>query len=69
MKARVIITDDGQIRLFIEEGTFEEGKKKIEDFLAWLEAEGLAVESQSQVEQHRHDDQSDQVYDHEGVKN
>jgi hypothetical protein len=57
MKARVIITDDGQVQLFIEEGTFEEGKKKIQDFLAWLEAEGLALESRSDVEQHRHDDE------------
>jgi hypothetical protein len=55
MKARVVITADGQISVFVNEGTLETGRQAIERFFADLAAQDVAVEWDGKVEQHRHE--------------
>jgi hypothetical protein len=54
MKARIIIVN-GQVSVFVEEGTFEEGKTAIADLYAQLGAAGIQFDTVSAVERHRHD--------------
>ena len=58
MKARVVILPDGQISVFVDEGTFESASPELEKFFKNLSASGVKIESLSQAEQHRHDGQS-----------
>lgn len=53
MKARVVITADGQIS--VNEGTLETGREAIKRFFADLAAQDVAVEWDGKVEQHRHE--------------
>lgn len=62
MKARVIITQDGKVAFFVDEGTLEDGKLAIEGLVKTLQADGVEFDSIGQVEQHRH--AADQVHDH-----
>lgn len=55
-KARVIITGDGQIGLFIDEGSYAEGKEKIDALLQYLAAAGVQLEDITPVEQHKAED-------------
>jgi len=57
MKARIVILPTGQISVFVEEGSFEDGRLAIARLLAELEAQGFDFESVSDVEQHRHESQ------------
>lgn len=56
MKARIVITLDGQVQVVTQEGSYEGGKLAIEKLLAAIKAQGLAIELTGPVEQHRHDD-------------
>ena len=62
MKARVVILPNGQVSVFVDEGTFETAAPELEKFFKELGASGIKIESLSQPEQHRHD------YQHEHVK-
>lgn len=64
MKARVVITADGQIALFTDEGGFESGKVQIERLLKALKLDGVQFSEVGQVEQHRHDGQEVQAHTH-----
>jgi hypothetical protein len=55
MQARVVVTRDGEVSVFVDEGTLETGRQAIERFFVELAAEGLAVEWDGKVEQHRHE--------------
>jgi hypothetical protein len=57
MKARVVILPDGQISVFVDEGTFESASSELEKFFKNLSASRVKIESLSQTEQHRHDGQ------------
>ena len=57
MKAKIVVLPTGQISVFVEEGSFEDGKLAIARLLSELEAQGLDFESVSDVEQHRHEAQ------------
>lgn len=56
MKAKIVITLDGQVSVVIEDGTFEAGRGAIEKLMSQLQAAGLDMALIGQVEQHRHDD-------------
>lgn len=56
MKAQIVVTLDGEIQVITREGNFEEGRLAIEQLLATLKAQGVNVELDGPVEQHRHDD-------------
>ena len=58
MKARVVITADGQVSVFVNEGTLETGREAIECFFVDLAAQDVAVEWNGKVEQHRHERES-----------
>jgi hypothetical protein len=62
MKARVVITADGQVSVFVDEGTLETGREAIERFFAALAAQDVAVAWDGKVEQHRHE--TEQVTSH-----
>ena len=62
MKARVVITADGQVSVFVDEGILETGRQAIERFFANLAAQDVRVAWDGKVEQHRH------VHEHEAVK-
>jgi len=64
MRAKIVILPTGQISVFVEEGSFEDGRLAIARFLAELEAQGLDFESVGQAEQHRHADQTLEVKRH-----
>lgn len=55
MKVRIVVTNDGQVSLFSEDGTFSEGKEKLELMLKYFQAQGIELSDIGQVEQHRHD--------------
>jgi hypothetical protein len=55
MKARVVITADGQVSVFVDEGTLETGREAIERFFAAMAAQDVAVAWDGKVEQHRHE--------------
>jgi hypothetical protein len=61
MKARIVITDDGKISLYVDEGTLEEGKRKIERLLSDMTAEDIKFEKIGAVEQHRHEHNREEV--------
>lgn len=56
MKARIVITLEGEVSIVTAEGSFEEGQQKINEILAGLKAQGINLDLVGQVEQHRHDD-------------
>jgi len=64
MKARIAILPTGQVSIFVDEGTLETGAKAIEQLLAELDAQGVAFDSVSAVEQHRHDDHKVEEHSH-----
>jgi hypothetical protein len=55
VKARVVITADGQVSVFVNEGTLETGREAIERFFANLAAQDMRVAWDGKVEQHRHE--------------
>ena len=57
MKARIVIVD-GKVSVFVEEGSFEEGKSAIAGLMASLGAQGIQFDAVSTVERHRHDDET-----------
>jgi len=57
MKARIAITADGKMGVFVEEGTLEEARPKLQALFALLEANDIVFDSIDDVEQHRHDDE------------
>ncbi len=56
LAARVVVTLDGKVSVITTEGTFEDGKGKIEGLLAQLGAQGLTITLERPIESHRHDD-------------
>lgn len=52
---RVVVLPGGQLQIFGDTGTFAETKQATEHILALLQAQGLPVQMQGQVEQHRPD--------------
>ncbi|MDP2779771.1 hypothetical protein [Devosia sp.] len=55
MKVRVTI-QNGRINIAVEEGTLEEGAVKIREIERILQAQGITLADEGEVEQHRHDD-------------
>lgn len=64
MKARIVITQDGQIGLYTEEGTFEQGVEKLAALLAALQAQGVQLVEVGEPEQHRHDGEHVHAHTH-----
>ena len=60
---RIVITDDGEIGFFAEDGTFDQGKQNITVLIALLQAEGIEFESIGPVERHRHSDEMAHLHD------
>ena len=57
MKARIIITPDGQLSAFIDEGSFDEGKVKLARLISQLSELGIAFDFIGEPEQHKHDNE------------
>ena len=55
MKARVVITAEGQVSVFVDEGTLEAGREAIERFFAAMAAQDMTIAWDGKVEQHRHE--------------
>jgi len=55
MKIRIIITPDGEIGFFADEGTFDQASEKLEMLKQDLQALGLALTDIGKIEQHKHD--------------
>ena len=68
MQVRVIVTREGQVRIFIERGTFAEGKVKLERLLGDLTAAGVELVEVGDVEQHVHGPE-EHVHTRAGVEN
>jgi len=64
MQARVVITPDGKVSVFTEQGTFEQGKERIEKLLKTLGLEGVEFDEVGEVEQHRHDHEHAHAHKH-----
>ena len=60
---RIVITDDGQIGFFAEDGSYQQGKQNIATLIALIQAQGIEFESIGQVEQHRHTDEMATLHD------
>ena len=57
-----MILPDGKLSVFIAEGTFAEGKVKMEKMLSDLGLDGLEFSEVGQVEQHKHDTEHAHVH-------
>jgi len=70
MKARVVITAEGQVSVFVDEGTLGTGQEAIERFFAAMAAQDVAVAWDGKVEQHRHEHEpvTSHVHAHEGAR-
>ena len=55
MKARVVITAEGQVSVFVDEGTLETGREASERFFAAMAEQDVAIAWDGKVEQHRHE--------------
>jgi hypothetical protein len=55
MLADIIISPDGAIQVITREGSFAEGKEKVESILEDLRASGMNVSAETKFEQHRHE--------------
>jgi len=55
MEIQVVITNEGKLSIFSKEGTFLEGKEKIDLLLQILKAQGVEFDLIGDVEQHTHD--------------
>jgi len=55
MQAQICISLDGTVTIVTREGTFEQGRERIEALLGTLRAQGLEVRLERPIEQHRHD--------------
>ena len=60
---RIVITDDGQIGFFAEDGSYQQGKQNIAALIALIQAQGIEFESIGQVEQHRHTEEMTTLHD------
>lgn len=69
MQGRIVVMPDGRLGLFVDEGSFEEGKQAILRLLAELKAAGIEVEAVGEVERHRHTYEtvaiSEELHDHQ----
>lgn len=54
--ARIAITPDGKIAVFVDEGTLADAEPKLKALFELLQAGGLTLDEIDPVEQHRHDD-------------
>jgi hypothetical protein len=55
MKARVFVLPNGEIQIFVDEGTFAEAQVATRAIVARLGAEGVPAEIVGAIEQHRAD--------------
>ena len=55
MKIRMFALPGGRIEVFVDEGTFEEAKMATEAIFQRMQANGLPVELNGKIEQHRDD--------------
>lgn len=62
VKAKIVITQDGQVGIFTQDGTFLNGKEAIEKFFAKLQVAGVKFSEVGEVEQHRHDNEAAYQY-------
>ena len=60
---RIVITDEGEIGFFAEDGSFDQGKGNIAALIALLQAGGIEFESIGPVERHRHGDEMARLHD------
>jgi hypothetical protein len=59
LKARIVITPDNQLSVFVDEGTFEEASTAAKNLVTQL---GAVIVSAGEPEQHRHDGDVRHVY-------
>lgn len=62
MKARIIISPDGTLQAYIDEGSYEEGKAKLEMLIVELNGLGIRFAEIGEVEQHRHDQEHSHIH-------
>jgi hypothetical protein len=59
VKARIVITQEGTLTVFVDEGTFEEASAAAKNLVTQL---GAVIVSAGEPEQHRHDGDVRHVY-------
>jgi hypothetical protein len=59
LKARIVITPDNKLTVFVDEGTFEEASAAAKNLVIQL---GAVIDSAGEPEQHRHDPDVKHVY-------
>ena len=59
MKARIVITQEGTLTVFVDEGTFEDASAAAKNLITQL---GAVIVSAGEPEQHRHDGDVQHVY-------
>jgi hypothetical protein len=59
VKARIVITPEGALTVFVDEGTFEEASAAAKNLITQL---GGLIVSAGEPEQHRHDGKVQNVY-------
>jgi len=55
VKGNIILAEDGRIGFYLQEGTFSQGQKKLQQVLKALEAEGIVLEDLGEIERHAPD--------------
>jgi hypothetical protein len=59
LRARIVITQEGTLTVFVDEGTFEEASTAAKNLITQL---GAVIVSAGEPEQHRHDGDVRHVY-------
>jgi hypothetical protein len=54
-KVKVVILPNGSITAYVEEGTFDDGKKALQKVLAGLAGDGIDFADIGAVEMHKHE--------------
>ncbi len=68
-RAKVVILPDGQMSIFIREGSYEEGRQKLQALIKSLGAAGVEFADEGKIEQHRHHGEAIANHNHTEVHN
>lgn len=64
VQADVVIMPDGSFQIFVRQGNYENGRERIEQLIAKLQATGLQFSGTSEIEQHATEGVDAQVHDY-----
>lgn len=62
MQMKVVLTPDGKALVSVQQGTFETARVQIEKVLRDLGLDGIKIELETPIEQHKHSQEEEAVH-------